>query len=393
MNNTKYKFGIVLLVCALAAIAVLSFTETHIRNEVATVLGAVQKAAPEQLADMMHSYKNDKTLTADGHQVLEQYGYGQSLYRFIPGQYQALLFLLLFAVLLLVFLFLGLDRRQKTQAAKKRVQELTAYLNRMMTGQYDTMPQASEDLFSPLEDSIYKGVVLLREEREQAQRARQNLADNLANLSHQLKTPVASMQLTSALIKKHVQDQQAVADTCQMEDQLEHFQRLVAALLTLSKLDAGMLPLEHTEFDLEEMLIDAVQPFVGQIEAHEIHFSIHGAEGITVIGDFSWYSEAVGNIIKNCMEHTPHRGKISITCQDNPIYTEIVIQDNGDGIAEADLPHLFERFYRGANSPKDSAGIGLALAKSIVEKENGVIIAENAETGGARFRIKLYHCH
>ena len=93
------------------------------------------------------------------------------------------------------------------------------------------------------------------------------------------------------------------------------------------------------------------------------------------------------------MEHTPERGDISIVCRYNPIYTEIVIQDSGGGFDEADLPHLFERFYRGAGSSKDSAGIGLALSKSIIEKENGTVTAENIKTGGARFRIKFYHCH
>ena len=103
--------------------------------------------------------------------------------------------------------------------------------------------------------------------------------------------------------------------------------------------------------------------------------------------------EAFGNIIKNCMEHTPEQGNIRIACQDNPIYTEIVIRDSGVGFDEADIPHLFERFYRGAGSSKDSAGIGLALSRSIIEKENGTVTAENAETGGARFCIKFYHCH
>ncbi len=124
-----------------------------------------------------------------------------------------------------------------------------------------------------------------------------------------------------------------------------------------------------------------------------ICFEIKVADGILLTGDFRWCSEAFGNIIKNCMEHTPKQGSISISCQDNPIYTEIVIQDSGGGFDAADIPHLFERFYRGAGSSKDSVGIGLALSKSIIEKENGTVTAENAKTGGARFCIKFYHCH
>jgi signal transduction histidine kinase len=274
---------------------------------------------------------------------------------------------------------------------EKRTEALAGYLDRIMEGQYDTLIQYDTGL--GLEDSIYKAVVLLREEREQAQRAKKNLADNLADLSHQLKTPVASIGLTLSLLKKKAWNEQDMYDIRQMEVQVEHLQQLVGSMLTLSKLDAGVLVLEEKGFDLEEMLVDAVQPFVRQMEEKEICFEIQGADGTQLVGDFGWCSEAFGNIIKNCMEHTPRHGKISITCQDNPIYTEIVIQDSGRGFDETDLPHLFERFYRGAGSSKDSAGIGLALSKSIIEKENGTVKAENTETGGASFCIKFYHCH
>ena len=215
----------------------------------------------------------------------------------------------------------------------------------------------------------------------------------MADLSHQLKTPAASIGLTLSLLKKKAWDEETKQDIIRMEGQVGHLQRLVGSMLTLSRLDAGVLKLEEKEFDLEEMLVDAVQPFVRQMEEKGICFGIQGADGISLSGDFGWCSEAFGNIIKNCVEHTPERGNISITCRGNPIYTEIVIQDSGGGFDEADLPRLFERFYRGAGSSKDSAGIGLSLAKSIIEKENGTVTAENTETGGAGFYIKFYHCH
>ena len=275
--------------------------------------------------------------------------------------------------------------------AEKRTVALSGYLDRIMEGQYDTLMK--DDTGSALGDSIYKAVVLLREEREQAQRAKENLADNMADLSHQLKTPAASIGLTLSLLKKKAWDEETKQDIGRMEGQVGRLQHLVGTMLTLSKLDAGVLELEEKAFDLEEMLVDAVQPFVRQMEEKGICFGIQGADGISLSGDFGWCSEAFGNIIKNCVEHTPERGDISIVCRDNPIYTEIVIQDNGGGFDEADLPRLFERFYRGAGSSKDSAGIGLSLAKSIIEKENGTVTAENTETGGAGFYIKFYHCH
>lgn len=385
--------GIVLSVCLciLAGSAVLHLSENYIRNSIADMAGAVGTAAPEQLGDIMHLYKSGDGLRDAGDGILGQYGYGRELYSFVPAWFGAAAYAVPFCIILPMLFSFVLYWRTKVRETEKRTVALSGYLDRIMEGQYDTLMQ--DDTSSALEDSIYKAVVLLREEREQAQKAKKNLADNMADLSHQLKTPAASIGLTLSLLKKRAWDGQDMDDIRRMEGQVSHLQQLVGSMLTLSKLDAGVLALEEKEFDLEEMLVDAVQPFVRQMEEKRICFEIQGADEIPLIGDFGWCSEAFGNIIKNCMEHTPEQGNISIACQDNPIYTEVVIQDSGGGFDEADIPHLFERFYRGAGSSKDSVGIGLALSKSIIEKENGTVIAENAKTGGARFCIKFYHCH
>ncbi|MCM1541848.1 MAG: HAMP domain-containing histidine kinase [Blautia sp.] len=386
-----YGTAFSICLCVLAGCAVLYLSETFIRNGIADMAGAVGTAAPEQLGDVMHLYKAGDGLKGAGVEILGQYGYGRDVYSFVPAWFGAAAYAVPFCIILAMLLSFGFYWRAKVREAEKRAAALSGYLDQISEGQYDTLMQ--DGVNSALEDSIYKAVVLLREEREQAQRAKKNLADNMADLSHQLKTPAASIGLTLSLLKKKAWDGQTKDDIRRMEGQVSHLQQLVGSMLTLSKLDAGVLTLEEKEFDLEEMVVDAVQPFVRQMEEKRICFEIQGADGIFLTGDFGWCSEAFGNIIKNCMEHTPEQGNISIACQDNPIYTEIVIQDSGGGFDEADLPHLFERFYRGAGSSKDSAGIGLALSKSIIEKENGTVTAENVETGGARFRIKFYHCH
>ena len=385
--------GIALSIClfVLSGGVILHLSETFIRSGIADMAGAVGIAAPEQLGDIMHLYKSGDGLRAAGEEILRQYGYGRDVYSFVPAWFGAAAYAIPFCIMLIMIFSFRLYWQKKVREDEKRTAVLSGYLDRIMEGQYDTLMQ--HDTGSELEDSIYKAVVLLREEREQAQGAKKNLADNMADLSHQLKTPAASIGLTLSLLKKKAWDEETKQDIGRMEGQVGRLQRLVGTMLTLSKLDAGVLELEEKAFDLEEMLVDAVQPFVRQLEEKGICFGIQGAAGISLSGDFGWCSEALGNIIKNCMEHTPKRGDISITCQDNPIYTEVVIQDSGGGFDEADLPHLFERFYRGAGSSKDSVGIGLALSKSIIEKENGTVTAENAKTGGARFCIKFYHCH
>ena len=377
--------------CVLAGSVILHLSETFIRSSIADMAGAVGIAATEQRGDVMHLYKSGDGLRIAGEEILRQYGYGRDVYSFVPAWFGAAAYAIPFCITLIMIFSFRLYWQKKVREDEKRTAVLSGYLDRIMEGQYDTLMQ--HDTGSELEDSIYKAVVLLREEREQAQRAKENLADNMADLSHQLKTPAASIGLTLSLLKKKAWDEETKQDIGRMEGQVGHLQHLVGSMLTLSRLDAGVLELEEKEFDLEEMLVDAVQPFVRQMEEKGICFGIQGADGISLSGDFGWCSEAFGNIIKNCVEHTPERGNISIACQDNPIYAEIVIQDSGVGFDEADLPRLFERFYRGSGSSKDSAGIGLALSKSIIEKENGTVTAENAKTGGARFCIKFYHCH
>ena len=377
--------------CVLAGSVILHLSETFIRSSIADMAGAVGIAATEQRGDVMHLYKSGDGLRIAGEEILRQYGYGRDVYSFVPAWFGAAAYAIPFCIMLIMIFSFRLYWQKKVREDEKRTAVLSGYLDRIMEGQYDTLMQ--HDTGSELEDSIYKAVVLLREEREQAQGAKKNLADNMADLSHQLKTPAASIGLTLSLLKKKAWDEETKQDIGRMEGQVGRLQRLVGTMLTLSKLDAGVLELEEKAFDLEEMLVDAVQPFVRQMEEKGICFGIRGADGISLSGDFGWCSEAFGNIIKNCVEHTPEQGNISIACRDNPIYTEIVIQDSGRGFDEADLPHLFERFYRGAGFSKDSAGIGLALAKSIIEKENGTVTAKNTETGGAGFYIKFYHCH
>ena len=377
--------------CVLAGSVILHLSETFIRSSIADMAGAVGIATTEQPGDVMHLYKSGNGLRIAGEEILRQYGYGRDVYSFVPAWFGAAAYAIPFCIILVMLFSFGLYWRHRMKEAEKRTAALSGYLDRIMEGQYDTLMK--EDTGSALGDSIYKAVVLLREEREQAQKAKKNLADNMADLSHQLKTPAASIGLTLSLLKKKACDEETKQDIIRMEGQVGRLQHLVGSMLTLSRLDVGVLKLEEKEFDLEEMLVDAVQPFVRQMEEKGICFGIQGADGISLSGDFGWCSEAFGNIIKNCVEHTPEQGNISIACRDNPIYTEIVIQDSGRGFDEADLPHLFERFYRGAGFSKDSAGIGLALAKSIIEKENGTVTAKNTETGGAGFYIKFYHCH
>lgn len=234
---------------------------------------------------------------------------------------------------------------------------------------------------------MYKTIVLLREGREQAGSARQSLADNLADIAHQLKTPLSSVTLLADMMA----DQgDKAGPAIQISAQAERMSTLVSALLALSRIDAGTLVMERRQIDVAELCqcaADAVTPLFADA-------------GITLclpetdaayIGDMEWSIEALVNILKNCFEHTPHGGRINISGEENPLYTAICIEDDGPGIPADDLPHLFERFYRGKYAKGNSVGIGLALSKALVESQNGTLTAENGFDGGARFMVKFYH--
>ena len=196
--------------CILAGSAVLHLSETFIRKGIADMAGAVGIAAPEQLGDIMHLYKSGNGLRDAGEEILGKYGYGRDVYSFVPAWFGVAAYVVHFCIILAMLLSFGFYWRHKVQEAEKRTAALSGYLDRIMEGQYDTLMQ--EDTGSALEDSIYKTVVLLREEREQAQKAKKNLADNMADLSHQLKTPAASIGLTLSLLEKKAWGQQSMED-------------------------------------------------------------------------------------------------------------------------------------------------------------------------------------
>lgn len=163
---------------------------------------------------------------------------------------------------------------------------------------------------------------------------------------------------------------------------------LVTALLKISKIDAGTVQFKQEHISMEGLLNKACSPLLVPIElrAQELILKADGE----FCGDIAWTCEAIGNILKNCMEHTPEGGKLEINASENALYTEIIIKDSGTGIAKEDIPHVFERFYKGVNSSENSYGIGLALSRMIITSQNGTIKVENRKSSGCKFSIKFY---
>ena len=241
-----------------------------------------------------------------------------------------------------------------------------------------------------LQNELSKMAGRLTEQAETLKKEKSYLADALADISHQLKTSLTSLNILNAsLAREHLEDEKRLEMVQRQMFLLSRMEWLIVSLLKISQLDAGTIQLEKQEAPMKKLIRLAVSPLEVSAEMKDQVIETNIEENAVFNGDLRWMAEAVGNILKNCMEHTPAGGKIEIAARETPLMEEIVIMDNGKGIAAKDLPHLFERFYRGDNTVSNHVGIGLALAKMIVIRQDGTLTAENRKTGGAKFTIRL----
>lgn len=275
---------------------------------------------------------------------------------------------------------------------ERQIAELTMYLTRLQDElSLPELGKCAEGRLGILESEIYKLVVLFSEQRSIAHREKGQLAEMLSDISHQIKTPLASITIMTDLLKSPgLSEEKREEFTDKIDSQVNRITWLIRNLLTLSQLDADVLRLKKEEVSLQELVKKACQPFEILSELKGVELSGHIGEDIWIICDKKWTTEAISNIIKNCIEHTPAGGKVEITASQSNFSTDIRIKDNGEGIAKEHLPHIFERFYKGGNRSEDSVGIGLSLSRQIVLRQNGTVSVKSRAGAGTEFCIKLY---
>lgn len=259
-----------------------------------------------------------------------------------------------------------------------RIQALAEYLEQVNMGKAVIFSVSGEDEFSKLEDEIYKTVTSLYHTKDSAVQAKNAFAENLSNIAHQIKTLITALSLSVQMMRQDLD----VRYLEQMERQLLRLNRQEEALLLLFRMDAGTLLLQKQETDVYTLLVLAADHLEELLGRSQALIDIPEMEGRKIVVDLEWTMEAMMNLMKNCMEHHPG-GTIHCACEQNPLYTEILIWDEGEGFAKEDLPHLFERLYRGQNACGGGIGIGLALARELIERQNGTIRAKNRSGGGA----------
>lgn len=279
-----------------------------------------------------------------------------------------------------------------TRSRYKRIADLSRDLDAVLHGRERIDFDAyKEGELAILQNEISKMTVMLREQADALLREKSFLSDSIANISHQLRTPLTSINLTISFLSKPALDEsKRLHLTRELEKSVGRIDWLITSLLKLSKIDSGTAHFVRQPVLLTEAVQLAAEPLAIPMELREQRLSVESSGSETFTGDQAWTVEAIGNILKNCMEHTPPGGEIRVACLENAIYSEVTVSDTGPGLDSEDLPHLFERFYKGKNAGEQSFGIGLALARTIISEQNGTVKAENAAGGGAKFTIRFY---
>lgn len=248
--------------------------------------------------------------------------------------------------------------------------------------------EAEEGELSILQSEITKMTVRICEQNDALKREKKHLASSLADIAHQLRTPLTSAEIILSLLKNSsTSDTKAMIR--EMEELFVQMDWLITSLLKLSRLDAGIVVFKKEFADVESMVKNALRPFLVPMELHNITLETYIPENIKINCDAGWISEALQNILKNCIESTGDNGRIEIVCEDNPLYTMITVHDNGKGFEKEDLPHLFDRFYRGNSQSSTGYGIGLALCRTVITRQGGTVTAKNHPQGGAVFSIRF----
>ena len=286
-------------------------------------------------------------------------------------------------ILILIMYSIFLDRQYK------RINEITNYSQRVLLKDYSLdIRENIEGDISNLKNEVYKLTVMLKEQAEMQQKDKERLAIALSDISHQLKTPMTSLFVMTDLIKKDdipYEKKQEFMDT--IHNQLDRINWLISSLLTLSKLDAQAIKMKKEKHSIIKLIHAALEPISIPAELKEISINI-GKTDASFLGDLYWSREALVNILKNCVEHTGSNGEIDISFEENRLYTELRIKDNGEGISKEDLRNIFKRFYKGKNAAEGSVGIGLAMAQAIIKDQGGDITCNSLLGAGTEFIIK-----
>lgn len=367
--------------------------EKQVNIVISELIGKIEEKYPDVKEEEIISILNrSETNFEDGKQILSKYGINIkeiSAIEYLENQEKEILIIniasiIIFTVLAIIFIMIY-DRNKN-----KKIKSIIKYIEEINNKNYDLkINENTEDVLSKLTNELYKVTIQLKEQSENSIKDRKALQIAIEDISHQLKTPLTSITIMLDNIQENpnMDSKTKTYFLHEISRQIEWINWLIISLLKSSKLDSNTVIFNKKEIDVRDLINNVIKNLSVPIDIKQQNIIIKG-EKSTIIGDYNWQLEAITNIVKNCIEHTPENKNIYINFEENNLYTKITIKDEGIGINKKDLKHIFERFYKGKYSSENSIGIGLALAKSIIEKENGYIICTSKINCGTTFEIK-----
>lgn len=394
-------FFIFIFVCFFATVLFFLYNSyaNVVNSTVSGIIDNVHEFYPdvneEDLIRIINSKSSDSY--SDFSSVLEKYGYVSEFtpnFVYIDALQHSMnvgifiqCFFLAFFGFLCLLIFLLFKKKEY-----KNIDELYMYFDDLNNRCYElNIADNRDDEFSKLRNELYKTTLLLKSSADASFEEKVNLSNSLADISHQLKTPITSIRILLDNICDNPNMDISTRNEFLQEIsiQVDWISSLIVSLLKLAKIDAGVIVMNNDFVCITHLIDDVVSGLAVLLDLKNVHVVKNVPHDITIWADYKWIFEAFTNIIKNCIEHSYDDSDICIDVVDSSIFVKVVIRDFGHGIAKEDLKHIFERFYKGKNSGPDSVGIGLALAKSIVEKENGYICVDSELDKGTCFEIKF----
>lgn len=279
------------------------------------------------------------------------------------------------------------------KSMKNKIQRTLANIEDIINNNYEIQfAEIKDDEFGVFQNQIYQIVDKLKEYSNTTNRDRKKLSKYLEDISHQIRTPLMTMTvMTDNMVDNNKNlDENTYKYICNISKQLSQINWLVDNLLKIARLDTKSVDFKREEISADKLVREAIKNIEILLDIYEQKIVIKGEENLKFIGDFKWNVEAITNILKNAVEHSQKGEEIKIEYKENNLFLEIIIEDKGSGISEKDLAHIFDRFYKGDNSNKESFGIGLSLAKEIIEYQNGEITVNSKLNEGTRFIIKYF---
>ena len=404
INKTSIK-KIIIPGIALIFIAILGFFivstiqnkkyEKIVNETISNFIDEIMEKYPETSEEDIIKILNDIENTNEQKEkmkILKKYGYTNNLSyikKLENEMYSNMKFnivvICVFGILILTIVLIY--NRKKEREIKK----INKYLNEINNGNYELkIEENCEDELSKLKNELYKTTVLLRETAENSEQEKINLSNSLADISHQIKTPLTSIRIMLDNIEENP-DMDSKTREEFIEDiskQIDWISSLVIALLKLAKFDAGAIKMNDQEVNVKKLINHVLSNLAILLDIKNIKIEQKIDDDTIIKADYNWQLEALTNIIKNAIEHSKENGTIHIDVENNSVFVKIKIRDEGEGINKKDIKHIFDRFYKAKKSSENSIGIGLSLAKTIIEQENGYIKVDSEVDRGTTFEIK-----